>query len=164
MNFLEQLAAEWYATQGYFVRTNAKANRRAQGGWGNELDVLAFKPGTGELVHLETSWDALTWDGRKDRFITKKFVFSLEEYEQLIGLRPSSVRKRAVVGTSVTCPETSWAGDIEVVTVPRFVAEICAGLKGRHPLRDIVPETYPRLRAMQFAMAFGDCGQDRGSL
>lgn len=156
MNFLEQLAAEWYAVQGFFVRTNVKANRRSNGGWGNELDVLAFKPGSGELVHLETSWDALTWDGRKNRFITKKFVFSSKQYAQLIGHAPLSIKKRAVVGTSHSCPEATWAEDIEVVTVPRFVAEICAGLKGKHPLRDIVPETYPRLRAIQFALSYGN--------
>lgn len=61
MNFLESLASEWYAIQGYFVRTNIKANRRPNGGYNNEIDVLAFLPATGKLVHLETSWDALTW-------------------------------------------------------------------------------------------------------
>lgn len=55
MNFLESLAAEWYAIQGYFMRTNIKANRRGNGGWNNEIDVLAYDPGSAKLVHLETS-------------------------------------------------------------------------------------------------------------
>lgn len=158
MNFLEQLAAEWYATQGFFVRTNVKANRRAKGGWGNELDVLAFNPANNELVHLETSWDALTWEERKERFISKKFVFTDTEYKQLVGQQPSAVRKRAVVGTSQSSPEPVWGAGIEVVTVPSFIAEVCAGLKGKHPMRDIVPETYPRLRAVQFTLAYGGQG------
>lgn len=155
MNFLEQLAAEWYATQGYFVRTNVKANKRERGGWGNELDVLAYRPDTGELVHLETSWDALTWDARRERFTTRKFVFDADAYGALIGTRPLSVRRRAVVGTSRGCPESTWADGIEVVTVPAFMAEVCAGLRKRHPINDAVPETYPRLRAIQFALAYG---------
>ena len=71
MNFLESLASEWYAIQGYFVRTNIKANRRVNGGWDNEIDVLAYSPSNGKLVHLECSWDALSWEKREERFVTK---------------------------------------------------------------------------------------------
>lgn len=42
MNFLEQLAGEWFTYKGYFVRTNIKRNKRSKGGWDNELDVLAY--------------------------------------------------------------------------------------------------------------------------
>ena len=57
------------------MRTNIKANRRSNGGYNNEIDVLAFLPATGKLVHLETSWDALTWEKREQRYLDKKFVF-----------------------------------------------------------------------------------------
>lgn len=90
---------------GYFVRTNAKANRRLKGGWDNELDVLAFNPGTKELVHLETSWDALTWEGRKDRFLTKKFVFTDQQYATLVGHPPSKIRiNRVSCGIDLIMP------------------------------------------------------------
>ncbi len=42
MNFLEQLAAEWFEYTGYFVRANARARKRSAGGWDMELDVLAY--------------------------------------------------------------------------------------------------------------------------
>ena len=155
MNFLEQLAAEWYECQGYFVRTNAKANRRSKGGWDNELDVLAFNPGTKELVHLETSWDALTWEGRKTRFLTKKFVFTDLQYAELVGHPPSKITKRAIVGTSKASPGSLWGKDIHVTTVPTFVAEIAAWLRPKHPLRDVIPENFPRLRALQFGIHYG---------
>jgi hypothetical protein len=48
MNFLESLAAEWYAIQRYFVRTNIKANSRHTSGYDNEIDVLAFLPSRGQ--------------------------------------------------------------------------------------------------------------------
>lgn len=155
MNFLESLAAEWYAIQGYFVRTNIKANRRHNGGYNNEVDVLAFLPSAGKLVHLETSWDALTWAEREERYLSKKFVFSSKEYAEIIGATPKCIQKRAIIGTSKTQPKEIWGVDIEVTTVPNFVAEIAADMKQRHPMRDVIPETYPCLRSIQFALAYG---------
>ena len=155
MNFLESLASEWYATRGYFVRTNIKANRRGKGGWDNELDVLAYDPQSGELVHLETSWDALSWDKREDRFLTKKFVFSDEQYAEIAGTTPSRIIKRAIVGTSRTQPKERWGTDIEVTTAPNFIAEISEEIKKKHPMRDVIPETYPCLRSFQFVLAYG---------
>ena len=153
MNFLEQLAAEWYALQGSFVRSNVKANRRVNGGWDSELDVLAYSPATGELVHVETSAASSSWDVREERARNKKFVYSIVQYAEMIGTHPSMVRKRMVVGSQQVPPEPFW-DDIEVVTIPQFMAEIHAGLKGRHPMRDAVPENYPRLRAIQFSLAY----------
>ena len=155
MNFLESLAAEWYGIQEYFVRTNIKTNRRNNGGYDNEIDVLALHPGSGKLVHLETSWDALTWGQREERYLTKKFVFSYEQYSEIIGTKPVSIQKRAIIGTSKTQPKEIWGADIEVTTVPNFIAEIAADMKQRHPMRNVVPETYPCLRSFQFALAYG---------
>lgn len=155
MNFLESLAAEWYAVQGYFVRTNIKANRRDNGGYNNEIDVLAFLPVTGKLVHLETSWDAHSWEMREERYLSKKFVFSAEQYAELVGIMPTDIQKRAIIGTSKSQPKEIWGTDIEVTTVPNFIAEIAAEMKLRHPMRDVIPETYPCLRSFQFALAYG---------
>lgn len=58
MNFLEQPVSEWYAYQGYYVRENVRVSPRDRGGYKGELDVVAFHPETGELVHVETSMDA----------------------------------------------------------------------------------------------------------
>lgn len=156
MNFLESLAAEWYAIQGYFVRTNIKTNRRPNGGYNNEIDVLALEPGSGKLVHLEAAWDAMTWEKREARYLSKKFVFTLNQYAEIVGVMPASVRKRAIIGTSKTQPKKLWGADIEVTTVPNFIAEIAAEMKQRHPMRDVVPENYPCLRSFQFVLAYGN--------
>ena len=108
MNFLESLAAEWYAIHGYFVRTNIKANRRHNSSYDNEIDVLAFLPSTGKLVHLETLWDALTWEKREERHLVKKFVFSPEQYAEIVGATPGSIQKRAIIGTSKSQPKDIW--------------------------------------------------------
>jgi len=155
MNFLESLAAEWYAVQKYFVRTNIKTNRRENGGYNNEIDVLAFLPESGKLVHLETSWDSLTWKNREERYLSRKFVFSDKQYSEIIGTDPASIQKRAIIGTSKSQPKEIWGSDIEVTTVPNFIAEIAEDIKQRHPMRDVIPETYPCLRSFQFALAYG---------
>ena len=155
MNFLESLAAEWYAIQGYFVRTNIKVNRRHNGGYNNEIDVLAFLPSSEKLVHLETSWDSSTWEKREERYLSKKFVFSAEQYAELVGATPDIIQKRAIIGTSRSQPKEIWGTDIEVTTVPNFVTEIASDIKQRHPMRDVIPETYPCLRSFQFALAYG---------
>lgn len=156
MNFLESLAAEWYAIQRYFVRTNIKANSRHNGGYDNEIDVLAFYPAEGKLVHLETSWDALTWEKREERYVSTKFVFTPEDYQELVGVMPAKIQKRAIIGTSKSQPKKIWGEDIEVTTVPNFVREIADDMRHRDPMRKVIPETYPCLRSFQFALAYGD--------
>jgi hypothetical protein len=65
INFLEQLVAEWYEFNGYFVRRNVMVGRRSGGGWECELDVVALHPKKKRLVHIETSMDAASWGTRE---------------------------------------------------------------------------------------------------
>jgi hypothetical protein len=44
MNFIEQLTAEYYELTGYWVRKNVRGKKA-------ELDILAYRPSDGELVH-----------------------------------------------------------------------------------------------------------------
>ena len=73
VNFLEQLVAEWYEFQGYFIRRNIWVGKRAKGGYECELDIVAFHPGKKHLVQIEPSMDASSWAERERRF-KKKFV------------------------------------------------------------------------------------------
>ena len=155
MNFLETLAAEWYEYTGYFVRTNVRARKRPKGGWDCELDVLAFKPAEGKLIHIETSGDALPWDKRKKRFQEKKFVLSREEYEKLLGAPVKTVKKKAIVSYSKRTKNPQDWGDIEVVLIPRFLSEIAEHLRQKNVMSEGVPENYPLLRAVQFTVHFG---------
>lgn len=162
MNFLEQLASEWYTYKGYFVRTNIKMNRRPRGGYDNELDVLAYSARDGELIHIESSWDALTWADRKRRFTEKKFVYSRADYEAVVGAQIATLKKIALVGLGRNVrnqADVDWGPEIEIVFVPTFIATISADLAQRDPMNDIVPEGFPRLRAMQFALRYGVCDE-----
>jgi len=81
MNFLEQIAAEWYQYKGYFVRTNIRFGRNAGGHGGHigEMDVVAYEPNSEEFIHLEASMDALGWAERKEIF-EEKFTKARKYY------------------------------------------------------------------------------------
>ena len=57
-NFLEELVAEWYQFQEYFIRRNVLVGRLDHGGHEGELDIVAFHPSKNHLVHIEPSSDA----------------------------------------------------------------------------------------------------------
>ena len=72
MSHLEDLITEYYDWKGYLVKRNIKVGRLSHGGWEMELDVIAFDPRTGHLIHMGPSIDAHSWAVREERF-AKKF-------------------------------------------------------------------------------------------
>ena len=156
MNFLEQLVAEWYEYEKYFVRSNVRSRKRAKGGFDVELDVLAYDLPNNTLLHVETSGDADSWAERKHRFLTKKFILTRKEYESIIGCKVNKIRKIAIVGYArSTKTNLNWGQDIEVVFIPDFMKQIAEKLRSQHPAHEAVPEGFPLLRAMQTVLAYG---------
>ena len=157
MNFLEQLAAEWFEYIGYFVRTNVRARKRAAGGWDMELDVLAYQPSDNSLLHVETSGDADSWAERKLRFLDKKFVLSKSEYEEILQTPISDISQLAIVGWAKSPKyDLDWGKGIEVLTVPMFLERITTQLRNRNFMSESVPEGYPILRTIQMVLQYGD--------
>jgi hypothetical protein len=156
MNFLEQLAAEWFEYSGYFVRTNVRARKRAKGGWDMELDVLAYQPATNSLLHIEASGDADSWSERKSRFLTKKFILSKAEYEDILGAPVNDISRIALVGWAKSPKvDLDWGDDIEVLTIPQFLDQISDRLRGQDFMSESVPEGYPILRTIQMVLNYG---------
>lgn len=160
MNFLESVVAEWYMFKRYFVRTNVRYNlpvrkTSSKGGWDCELDVLAYKPATCELVHIETSSDANAWAQRRQRFLEKKFVLDVDDYKKIIESDVHTLRRIALVGYSNSTKQSlDWGEAIEARLIPDFFREIGVELQKLNPMKVAVPEGFPILRAMQFATAF----------
>ncbi len=149
MNLLESLAAEWYGYRGYFVRSNVRTEKLSHGGYASELDVLAYSPTKGELVHIETSSDALVWTKREER-MKRKFKLHHSTYEKVFNVKVGKVKKIAVCGTSYDSKGLKW-GDIEVKTIREFVKEIWEELSAIDLMRQAVPESYPLLRVIQMS-------------
>ena len=156
MNFLEQLVAEWYEYEGYFVRSNVRTRKRTKGGFDVELDVLAYDLPNNTLLHVETSGDADSWAERKRRFLTKKFILTRKEYEAIIGCKVNKIKKIAIVGYArSTKTNLNWGQDIEVALIPDFMKQIAEKLRSQHPTHEAVPEGFPLLRAVQTVLAYG---------
>ncbi|HXF48462.1 MAG TPA: hypothetical protein VNL73_03420 [Verrucomicrobiae bacterium] len=169
MNFLEQLAAEWYEYKGYFVRTNIKFGPLRGGGYAGEMDVVGYKPEAQELIHIETSADSYSWARRKRNF-ERKFTDARKYYMEIFPFKQMSMKPRqiALVGLNLNpCPEVNswkssapsgspWEGiGIEVLHIPEFLRQINSELRNKNPRNDVIPETYPLLRAIQHS-AFYD--------
>ncbi len=132
-----------------------RARKLEKGGYGAELDVLAYDPPNLTLLHVETSGDAVSWAKRKQRFLDKKFIFSRGEYEDILGCKVSKIKKIAVVGYAVSPKaDLNWEGDIEVFSIPAFMNRIADTLRSKHPMKDMVPEGFPILRAVQTVLAY----------
>jgi hypothetical protein len=161
-NFLEQLVAEWLEYEGYFVRRNVKVGRRTMGGYDGELDIVGFHPGKKHLVHYEPSMDSDPWSKRETRF-SKKFAAGRTHIPKLFeGLKlPSEIEQVALL---VYCSRSgrSQLGGGRLVMIRDFMAEIKGELDKHRHNREIVPEQFTILRALQFANEFWeDCEASR---
>lgn len=150
-NFLEQLTAEYYSHMGYFVRTNVKYGLRKKGGYEGEMDVVAFHPESLSLLHIETSMDADSWEKRKNKF-QKKFSTASRYYDKLFRFEIEKTEKMVIVGFNP--PRNDFWGVAPIKSIPDFVEEITDYLSQFHPLRQAIPENYPLLRAIQFAIHY----------
>lgn len=64
--------------------------------------------------------------------------------------------RAAVVGFSrKTLNEIDFGNSIKVILVPEFVQEVTQFFTNLSPMKSAVPEGYPLLRAIQFAVAYG---------
>ena len=170
MNFLEELASEWYEYRGYFIRTNIKFGRRPRGGYIGEMDVVGYKPETQEFIHSEASTDALTWPKRKEIF-ERKFTDARKYYMEIFPFKQMDMRPRqiAIVGFNLnpapavnswksSAPAGSpWGNiNIEVIHIPKLFQDINAELRNKNPQSDAIPETYPLLRAIQYSVFYSE--------
>ena len=150
MNHLEQLAYEWYEYRGYFVRRNTQVGLRVAGGYECELDIVAFHPTTGHIIHIEPSMDADSWEKRETRY-SKKFKAGMKYIPFMIpDFKPGTpIEQVAMFGLLKNRNREELAGG-KVWAVSDFLGDIVAALKGRKIAKEAVPEQFPLLRTIQF--------------
>jgi hypothetical protein len=151
MNFLEQLVAEWYEFNGYFVRRNVKVGPRTRGGYECELDVVAFHPEKKHLVHVEPSTAADSWAEREAKF-AKKFKAGSRYIPALFsGLDiPAQIEQIALLGLGSNRERTTVGGG-HLVMIGELMAQIRAVVVSRPIQSAAVPEQYVILRSLQYA-------------
>jgi hypothetical protein len=149
-NFLEQLVAEWYEYQGYFIRRNVQVAKRKKGGYDTELDIVAFNPATEHLIHIEPSMDADSWDRREERF-RKKFELGRKHIPELFqGIKiPKEIEQIALLEFASTQNHQTIGGG-KIVLVSNLLQNIFTSLRDTHIAKNAIPEHLPILRGYQF--------------
>lgn len=154
MYFLEQLVSEWYGYKGYFVRNNVKFGKRARGGYEGEMDVVAFDTKKNTLIHLEVSTDSFPWPKRR-RNLQKKFETASNYYDTIFDVKFTSVKKIAIVSFHTPKSHVDLGNNIQLITIPQWIKTITEEIKNLQPTKTAIPEGYPLLRAIQFAIWYG---------
>lgn len=149
-NHLEQLIAEWYEYQGYFVKRNVLVGKRPRGGYECELDVVALNPVTRHLVHLEPSLDADSWEKREFRF-QKKFAAGRMYIPALFnGLDlPVEIEQIAVLFFASSTHHPTLGGG-KTMTVEELMERIFRSLKDKRMESNAIPEQLTILRSFQY--------------
>jgi hypothetical protein len=149
-NHLEQMVAEWYEYQGYFVRRNIHVGLRPKGGYECELDIVAFHPSTRHLVHLEPSLDADSWKIREKRF-SLKFEAGKRYIPELFRDLdiPETIEQFAVlVFASKSNHQTLGGG--KIILARELIQEIFQSIKYKKLAEQAIPEQFLILRSFQY--------------
>lgn len=149
-NHLEDLVAEWYQFNGYFVRRNIQVGKRKRGGYECELDVVAFHPGKKHLVHIEPSLDSDSFKERELKY-QKKFRAGLQYIPTLFdGIQlPTDIEQIVLLVYTSKKPRSLGGGTMQHIS--DFMSKIHDVLKDRPINTAAVPEQFPHLRSLQFA-------------
>ena len=149
-NYLEQLAAEWFEYRGYFVRRHVLVGPRDGGGFEAELTVVAIHLRDGEVVQVEPSMDAHSWEKREKRY-TARFDAGRRFIPDLVGQAGSACELKQIaligLGSSTNHPTL---GGADVLSLADFLVEILGQLRGGTQGSTPVPQQYPILRTLQF--------------
>jgi len=149
-NYLEQLAAEWYEYRGYFVRRQLIVGQKPSGGYEGELTILAVHLERGDVVHVEPSMDAHSWEKRETRYQTR-FDLGRRYIPDLLGGKHKTrpLRQVALIGLGSSTNHPTLGGG-EVLSLGDFLSNIIAAFRGGELSGQPVPQQYPILRTLQF--------------
>lgn len=152
MSHLENLISEYYDWKGYLVKRNIKVGKLSHGGWEMELDVIAFDPHTGHLIHLEPSIDAHSWAKREERF-TKKFTSARKYILSEVFTWLDSNIEIEQVAVLISHPKgRDFLAGAKIVSIDELLAEIRRNVVARGIVaKNAIPEQYPLLRTLQLS-------------
>jgi hypothetical protein len=152
-NHLEDLVAEWYQWQGYFVRTNVQVGKRPKGGYECELDIVAFHPGYQKLVHVEPSLDADTWAKRELRY-KKKFKAGQLYIPTLFEGVTLPIKIEQIAMFVFGGGERSKLAGGRILFIKEFMREVLAGVRIYRMESKAIPQGFPLLRSLQYAAQY----------
>lgn len=152
MNHLETLIAEFYDWKGYLVKRNINVGKRAAGGWEMELDIVAYHPETGHLVHVEPSLDAYNWEKRETRYRKKFEAGKKHIFKSVFPWLDHKTTLQQIAVPTGHPKDRDFVGGGEIISVDEFAAKIKAEvIQAGNMARNAIPEQYPLLRTLQLS-------------
>ena len=150
MEYLEQLAREWYEYQGYFVRQDFWVGLAPDGSYECELDVVPFHPLNRHVVQIEPGFDLLPAAEKELHFRTKfdagkRYLHRL--FGPPVGLH---VEQIALIAAS-DCEDRRTIGGGRVMLVSELVAHILRRICALDPITAPIAEHWPLIRTLQWA-------------
>jgi hypothetical protein len=152
VEYLEQIATEWYEYQGYFVHRDLWIGLQSDGTYECELDIVAFHPMRHHLVQIETSLDLLDWTAREEHFRVK-FEAARKYLHRMFGVQAHLEQIALMVTDDGT--HRSIAGG-KIVRLSDLLVEVMQRLCSFDMAESAVPEQWPLLRTLQFVAAYRD--------
>jgi hypothetical protein len=149
MEYLEQLAREWYEYQGYFVRTDLWVGLEDDGSYECELCVVAFHPTRHHIVHIEPGFDLLSWKDREQHF-KAKFDAGRKYLHRLFGLEPHVDLEQIALVLESGGSRARTIGGGRILLLADFLAEILQRLSRIEIATSMVPEQWPLILSLQF--------------
>ena len=152
MNHLEKLTRQYYDWNGYIVKGNVKVGRLSHGGWGGELDIVAYNPQINKLLHIEPSIDAHSWDKREERF-NKKFMFGRDYiYDDVFPWLSPDETPLEQIAMLITSSRRELAGG-KVISIDEFMAIVKGEISALGIMaKNAIPEEYDLLRTIQMSI------------
>lgn len=154
MEYLEQLAREWYEYQGYFVRQDVWVGLEADGSYECELDVVAFHPLHRHVVQIEPSFDLLP-TAEKEQYFRTKFDAGRKYLHRMLGLPSGLHLEQVALITSAGFAARPTIGGGRVLLVSELLSQMLTHLADLDPTNAPVPEQWPLIRTLQWTVACG---------
>lgn len=153
MDYLEQLASEWYEYQGYFVRRDLWVGLEPDGSYECELDVVGFHPTQHRLVQIEPLMDCLDWKER-EQHLRLKFEAGRKYLHRMFGAEPRLAIEQIALLATADHPRHGTVAGGKILLLSEFLAQIFARLASVSVSADLVPEQWPLLRTLQFVAEY----------
>jgi hypothetical protein len=153
MDYLEQLASEWYEYQGYFVRRDVWVGLEADGSYECELDVVGFHPMKHHLVQIEPLMNGLSWKER-EQHLRLKFDAGRKYLHRMFGAEPHLTIEQIALAAVAADPHRRTVAGGKILPLSEFLSQILAKLATVSVSADLVPEQWPLLRTLQFVAEY----------
>ncbi len=158
MDYLRQLAREWYEYHGYFVRRALPVGTTPDGAWECALDIVALHLGRHHVIHIEPSFTVTPLTHHSIQF-QQKFDAGKKYLHRLFNFPPRLHIEQIALIENFSDPPLKTIGGGRVLYLNDLVSHLLKRFAELGPRAESVPTQWPLLRTLQLASI---CGHSPG--